>query len=101
MPGFIHTKIISVIAAMLLLAAAGSTVLAQEPLLVPPGVEVISLDKAIDLALLNNRTAKNARLEVGKSEDRAAAARTHMLPVFKFNAGVAKPLSTFDTTFEK
>src|SRR5215813_3176925 len=100
MPGFIRTKIISVIAVMLL-AAAGSTALAQEPLVIPPGVEVISLDKAIDLALLNNRTAKNARLEVGKSEDRTAAARTHLLPVFKFNAGVAKPLSTFDTTFEK
>jgi len=100
MPGFIRTKIISVIAVMLL-AAAGSTALAQEPLVIPPGVEVISLDKAIDLALLNNRTAKNARLEVGKSDDRTAAARTHLLPVFKFNAGVAKPLSTFDTTFEK
>jgi outer membrane protein len=91
MPGFIRTKIISVIAAMLL-AAAGSTVFAQE---------VISLDKAIDLALVNNRTAKNARLEVGKSDDRTAAARTHLLPVFKLNAGVTKPLSTFDTTFEK
>jgi outer membrane protein TolC len=89
MPGFIRTKIISVIALILL---AGSTAVAQE---------VISLDKAIDLALLNNRTAKNARLEVGKSEDRTAAARTHLLPVFKFNGGVAKPLSTFDTTFEK
>ena len=89
MPGFIRTQIISVIAVMLL---AGSTALAQE---------VISLDKAIDLALLNNRSVKNARLEVGKSDDRTAAARTHLLPVFKFNAGVAKPLSTFDTTFEK
>jgi len=100
MPGFIRSKIISVIA-VLLLAAAGTTALAQEPMLIPPGVEVISLDKAIDQALLNNRTAKNARLEVGKSEDRTAAARTRLLPVFKFNAGVAKPLSTFDTTFEK
>src|ERR1044072_1218434 len=100
MPGFIRTKIISVIAVMLL-AAAGSTALAQEPMLIPPGVEVISLDKAIDLALLNNRTAQNARLEVGKSDDRTAAARPHLLPVFKLNAGVSKPLSTFDTTFEK
>ncbi|HSL55045.1 MAG TPA: hypothetical protein VK868_11650, partial [Pyrinomonadaceae bacterium] len=61
MPGFIRTTIISVIAAMLL----ASTALAQEPMLIPPGVEVISLEKAIDLALLNNRSAKNARLEVG------------------------------------
>ena len=101
MPGFIRTKIISVVAAMLLAAAAGSTALAQEPLIVPPGVEVMSLDKAIDLALLNNRTAKNARLEVGKSDEKTAAARTHMLPAFKFNAGLQKPLTTFDTTFEK
>ncbi len=97
MPGFIRTTIIFVIAAMLL----ASTALAQEPMLIPPGVEVISLEKAIDLALLNNRSAKNARLEVGKSDDRAAAARTHLLPVFKINAGLTKPLSTFDTTFEK
>ena len=97
MPGFIRTTIISVIAAMLL----ASTALAQEPMLIPPGVEVISLEKAIDLALLNNRSAKNARLEVGKSDDRAAAARTHLLPVFKINAGLTKPLSTFDTTFDK
>ncbi len=101
MPGFIRTKIISVIAAMLLAAAAGSTASSQEPLLVPPGVEVMSLDKAIDLALLNNRSAKNARLEVAKSDDKIAAARTHTLPVFKFNAGLSKPLTTFDTTFEK
>jgi outer membrane protein len=97
MPGFIRTTIISVIAVILL----ASTALAQEPMLIPPGVEVISLEKAIDLALLNNRSAKNARLEVGKSDDRAAAARTHLLPVFKINAGLTKPLSTFDTTFEK
>src|SRR5690349_23517801 len=98
MPGFIRTKIISVVAALLLAAAAGSTVLAQEPLVVPPGVEVISLDKAIDLALLNNRSAKNARLEVGRSDDKTAAARTHMLPAFKLNGGVSKPLTSFDTT---
>src|ERR1044071_2723765 len=100
MPGFIRTTIISVIAALLLVATA-ATATAQEPLVLPPGVEVISLDKAFDLALLNNRSAKNARLEVGKSDEKTAAARTHMLPVFKVNAGLQKPLTTFDTTFEK
>ena len=75
--------------------------LAQEPLLIPPGVEVLTLDKAIDMALLNNRTAKNARLEAGKADDRTAAARTRLLPGFKISAGVTKPLTTFDTTFEK
>lgn len=101
MPGLIYSKIKFLIAALLLTGIAGSTALAQEPLLVPPGAEVLTLDKAIDLALVNNRTAKNARLEIGKQDDRTASARTHLLPVFKLNAGVSKPLTTFDTTFEK
>src|SRR6185295_15112385 len=101
MPGLIRSKITFLIAALMLMGVAGSTALAQEPLLVPPGVEVLTLDKAIDLALVNNRSAKNARLEIGKQDDRTAAARTHLLPVFKVNAGLSKPLTTFDTTFEK
>ena len=101
MPGLINSKITFLIAALLLTGIAGSTALAQEPILIPPGVEVMSLEKAIDLGILNNRTAKNARLEIGKQDDRAAAARTHLLPVFKLNAGLSKPLTTFDTTFEK
>lgn len=101
MPGFMYSKITFLLAALMLTGIAGSTALAQEPILIPPGVEVLTLDKAIDLGLLNNRSAKNARLEIGKADDRTAAARTHMLPVFKLNAGVSKPLTTFDTTFEK
>ena len=101
MPGLIRSKIHFLIATLLLAGVAGSTALAQEPMLIPPGVEVLTLDKAIDLALINNRSAKNARLETEKSDDRTAAARTHLLPVFKLNAGISKPLSTFDTTFEK
>lgn len=101
MSGLIRSKIHFLIATLLLAGVAGSTALAQEPMLVPPGVEVLTLDKAIDLALINNRSAKNARLETEKADDRTAATRTHMLPVFQFNGGVSKPLSTFDTTFEK
>ena len=93
MPGFIRTKINLLLATMIL--ACGSTALAQEPMLVPPGVEVLTLDKAIDLALLNNRSAKNARLEAEKADDRTAAARTHMLPGFKLSAGVNKAADHF------
>ncbi|HEY6660452.1 MAG TPA: TolC family protein, partial [Pyrinomonadaceae bacterium] len=100
MPGFIHSKI-TFLLAVILLAGAGSTALAQEPMLIPPGVDVLSLEKAIDIALANNRSAKNARLEADKADDKLAAARTRLLPGFKINAGVNKPLSTFDTTFEK
>jgi len=101
MPGLIHSKIAFLIAAVVLTSIAGSTTLAQEPILIPPGVEIMSLEKAINLGLLNNRSAKNARLETEKADDRTAAARTRMLPGFKLNAGVSKPLTTFDTTFEK
>jgi outer membrane protein TolC len=99
--GLIRSKVAFLIAAMLLSVAAGSTALAQEPMLIPSGVEILSLDKAIDLALENNRTAKNARLEAEKSDDKVSAARTHLLPGFKLSGGVSKPLTTFDTTFEK
>src|SRR5262245_53864436 len=99
MSGLIRSKIAFLIAAILL--SAGSTALAQEPMVIPAGVEVLTLDKAIDLALLNNRSTKNARLETEKSDERVAASRTHLLPGFKVNAGMSKPLTTFDTTFEK
>lgn len=100
MPGFIRTKITSLIAAIML-AGAGSTALAQEPLLIPAGVEVLSLEKAIDLALDNNRSTKNARLETEKTDLRIAATRTRLYPGFKLSGGLSKPLTTFDTTFEK
>jgi len=99
MLGLIRYKFTLLVAAILL--AAGSTTFAQEPLLVPPGVEILTLDKAIDQALVNNRSAQNARLETEKNNERTAAARTHLLPGFQMNAGVSKPLTTFDTTFEK
>jgi outer membrane protein TolC len=91
MPGLIRSKFTLLLAAAILLAA-GSTTFAQE---------VLTLDKAIDQALINNRSAKNARIETEKNDERTAAARTRMLPSFNLNAGVAKPLTTFDTTFEK
>jgi len=100
MPGLIRSKITLLIAAILI-AAAGSTTLAQEPLLIPAGVDILTLDKAIEIGLENNRSTKNARLEAAKSDDRLAATRTHLYPGFKLSGGVSKPLTTFDTTFEK
>ena len=91
MPGFIRSKI-TFIAAAILLAAAGSTVSAQE---------ILTLEKAIDVALTNNRSTQNARLETEKTSDRVAATRTRLYPGFKLSGGVSKPLTTFDTTFEK
>ena len=100
MPGLIRSRIALLITAILV-AVAGSTASAQEPLLIPAGVEILTLDKAIDKALEQNRSTKNARLEAEKSTDRLAATRTRLYPGFKLSGGLSKPLTTFDTTFEK
>jgi outer membrane protein TolC len=61
----------------------------------------LTLDNAIKLAIENNRSAKNARIEVEKQTDNLAAAKTHRLPTFKLDSLVSQPLSTFDTHFDK
>lgn len=63
--------------------------------------EVLTLDQAINIALQDNRSVQNAKFEVQKSDDKLAAARTHLFPSFKLSTLVSQPLSTFDTTFEK
>ena len=93
MRGLIPSKFAILLVAIVL--ATGYRVLAQE------SVEILTLDKAIDQALINNRSAKNARLEIEKNDERTAGARTRMLPGFQMNALVSKPLTSFDTTFEK
>lgn len=47
-----------------------------------PSAPVLSLQQAIDLAMQNNRGVKGAALEIDKSQEAVAAARTHRLPVF-------------------
>jgi outer membrane protein len=64
-------------------------------------VETLTLDQAIKIASQNNRSAKNAKLEVEKASDKVAALRTRRLPSFKLTTLVSQPLSTFDTNFEK
>ncbi len=63
--------------------------------------EVLTLEQAIELALRDNRQVKNAALELGKSEDRLAAARTYRLPEFKFTAMGSQLLNKIDYTFER
>jgi len=67
----------------------------------PTAGEILSLQKAIDIALTNNRDAKNARLEIEKSGDKLDAYRTRRLPQLKLSSQISQPLSSFDTTFEK
>jgi outer membrane protein TolC len=61
----------------------------------------LTLDQAIAIALKNNREAKNARLEIEKSDDKLQAYRTRRLPSFKISSLVSHPLNSFDTVFER
>jgi outer membrane protein len=62
--------------------------------------DFLTLEQAIQLALRDNRQVKTAALELDKSEDRLAAARTRRLPEFKFNALGSQLLSSIDFKFE-
>lgn len=89
---------------IILLAAfmfvAGSTYQVHCQNATPQG-EILTLEQAIDIALRNNRSAKNAQLDVQKANDKTAALKTRRLPNLKLTTLFSKPLTTFDTTFEK
>ena len=61
----------------------------------------LTLEEAIDMALSNNRSIKNARLETDRSDDKLAALKTRRLPSFKVSGLLTQPLTTFDTTFDR
>ena len=65
------------------------------------GVESLTLEQAIELALNGNRQIKNAEIEIFKFEDRLAAARTRRLPEFNVSALGSQLLSSIDFTFER
>lgn len=86
------------VAALILVAGNAHQALCQQS---APSGEILTLDQAIQLALRNNRSAQNARLEVDKADDKTAALRTRRLPSLKLSTLFSKPLNTFETTFEK
>jgi hypothetical protein len=63
--------------------------------------EVLTLDRAVMLALQNNRQVNNAALEVGKSEDQIAAFKTKRLPGLKLDLTEAEPLTSIDLKFKQ
>ncbi len=63
----------------------------------PTSAEVLRLDQAIDIALQNNRSLKNARLNVEKGEDEIAARRTSCFPSSHFYALVSQDMVKHDT----
>src|SRR6266699_7161153 len=58
----------------------------------PTAGEVLSLDQAINIALQNNRSLKNARLNVEKGEDEIQSIRTSRLPSTHFYALVSQDM---------
>jgi len=58
----------------------------------PTSPEVLSLDQAINIALINNRSLKNARLNVEMGEDEIAAIRTSRFPSAHFFALVSEDM---------
>src|SRR5262249_46191491 len=62
---------------------------------------LLTLDEAITRALGHNRLARNAQLEVEKSEDRPAAGRTRRWPAFNLTTLSSQLLSPLEFRFER
>src|SRR5215831_7020076 len=62
----------------------------------PEEQNVLTLDQAIALALENNRSLKNATLNVGKAQNQVAATRTFRLPAVNSYILGARQLSHDD-----
>src|SRR6267142_2132269 len=63
----------------------------------PSSAKVLSLDQAINIALQNNRSLKNARLNVEKSEDEIQSIHTSRFPSTHFYALVSQDMVKHET----
>src|SRR5215510_11629741 len=63
--------------------------------------DVLTLDRAIELAVQHNRGLQNSDREVEKAQDRLAATRTRMFPGLSLYVLGSKQLSPFDFTLAK
>jgi len=87
---------------LLLMSVASPVVLlAQESPAASPEFEapLLTLDEAVSLALSDNRSLKNSALEVLKSDELLAIARSKRLPHFHFDVLAGSLLQPFDFTF--
>jgi outer membrane protein TolC len=64
----------------------------------PTAAEVLSLDQAINIALRNNRSLKNSRLNVEKGEDQIRSIRTSRLPSTHLYALVSQDMVKHETS---
>src|SRR6267378_2131655 len=85
----------SYLAALFLLLATPLAGWCQQ--ITPSSTEVLSLDHAINIALQNNRSLKNARLNVEKGEDEIRSIRTSRFPSTHFYALVSQDMVKHET----
>src|ERR1700758_3019985 len=64
-------------------------------------VEELTLTRAVELALKDNRQVQIARLEVEKFNDRLAVAKTHRLPKFEFSLLAAELVNKVHFNFKQ
>jgi outer membrane protein TolC len=64
-------------------------------------VEELSLERAVALALKENRQIKIASLEIDKFNDRLAVARTHRLPHFELSLLATQLINPIEFNFKK
>src|SRR2546427_6570837 len=98
--GSIMRAVVTLLIASGVLFACAVLTKAQTQLTPAPN-EVLTLEKAINLALESNREVQNASLEAQKARDNAAAFRTHRLPVIKTSSLLSKPLTGFRLTVDR
>ncbi len=89
---------ILVIAALATLAAS-SVARGQEP--AETSAETLTLERAVELALRDNRTVRSSAIEIDKAGDRLAAGRTKRFPAFNLYLLGAQNLTPIDFTFAK
>jgi outer membrane protein TolC len=85
---------------ILFLATAASAQSARDSAAQPAG-ELLTLERAIALALEHNRGLLIARLEASKADDQIAAARTRRLPKSSLNVLGSQLVSKLSFEFEK
>ena len=78
-----------------------TVVFATQPLRAAQQEETMTLEQAISLALENNRTVKNAHLDVDKAQAQVAVNKTHRLPSFNSYVLGSRQLSHIDLKFER
>ena len=65
------------------------------------GQEILTLDRAVEMALENNRALRSSELDVQKAQDKLNANRTRQLPALNLYALGAQQLQSFDFTLQK